>query len=87
MPSGLPRPEALIKRFHASHYMNGLHEVVRCDEQALNINLKRIIKNLIRPGRELISQTIRATNFASGCRVKVHTDRTRFGNATRIFSF
>jgi hypothetical protein len=25
----LPRPQALIKKFHASHYMKGLHEVVR----------------------------------------------------------
>jgi hypothetical protein len=24
----LPRPQALIKKFHASHYMKGLHEVV-----------------------------------------------------------
>jgi hypothetical protein len=26
--TGLPRPQALIQ-FHASHYMKGLHEVVR----------------------------------------------------------
>ena len=26
--------QALIKRFHASHYMKGLHEVVHRDEQA-----------------------------------------------------
>ena len=25
----LPRPQALIKKFHANHYMKGLHEVVR----------------------------------------------------------
>jgi hypothetical protein len=29
----LPRPQALIKKFHASHYMKGLHEVVHRDEQ------------------------------------------------------
>jgi hypothetical protein len=26
--SQLPRPQALIKKFHMSHYMKGLHEVV-----------------------------------------------------------
>ena len=26
--------QALIKKFHASHYMKGLHEVVHRDEQA-----------------------------------------------------
>ena len=33
----LPRPQALIKRFHASHYMKGLHEVVHRDEQAQGV--------------------------------------------------
>jgi hypothetical protein len=28
----LPRPQALIKKFHASHYMKGLHEVEHCDK-------------------------------------------------------
>jgi hypothetical protein len=32
--SGLPRPQALIKKFHACHYIEGLHEVVHRDEQA-----------------------------------------------------
>ena len=30
----LPRPQALTKKFHASHYMKGLHEVVHRDEEA-----------------------------------------------------
>ena len=30
----LPRPQALIKKIQASHYMKGLHEVVHRDEQA-----------------------------------------------------
>jgi hypothetical protein len=33
----LPRPQALIKKFHASHYMKGLHEVVHRDEQAQGV--------------------------------------------------
>jgi hypothetical protein len=33
----LPRPKALIKIFHASHYMKGLHEVVHRDEQAQGV--------------------------------------------------
>ena len=33
----LPRPQALIKKFHASHYMKGLHEVVHHDEQAQGV--------------------------------------------------
>jgi hypothetical protein len=35
--STLPRPQALIKKFHASHYMKGLHEVVHRDEQAQGV--------------------------------------------------
>ena len=30
----VPSPLALIKRFHTSHYIKGLHEVVHRDEQA-----------------------------------------------------
>ena len=33
----LPRPQALIKKFHASHYMKGLHEVVHRDEQSQGV--------------------------------------------------
>jgi hypothetical protein len=33
----LPRPQALIKTFYASHYMKGLHEVVHRDEQAQGV--------------------------------------------------
>jgi hypothetical protein len=32
-----PRPQALIKKVHASHYMKGLHEVVHRDEQAQGV--------------------------------------------------
>ena len=35
--TSLPRPQALIKKFHASHYMKGLHEVVHRDEQAQGV--------------------------------------------------
>jgi hypothetical protein len=35
--NNLPRPQALIKKFHASHYMKGLHEVVHRDEQAQGV--------------------------------------------------
>jgi hypothetical protein len=34
----LPCPQALIKRFHASHYTNGLYEVVRRDYQRSDQN-------------------------------------------------
>ena len=33
----LPPPQALIKKFHASHYMKGLHKVVHRDEQAQGV--------------------------------------------------
>jgi hypothetical protein len=33
----LPRPQALIKIFHASHYMKSLHEVVHRDEQTQGV--------------------------------------------------
>jgi hypothetical protein len=36
-PLLLPRPQALINKVHASHYMKGLHEVVHRDEQAQGV--------------------------------------------------
>jgi hypothetical protein len=35
--SDLSRPQALIKKLHANHYMKDLHEAVHRDEQAQGV--------------------------------------------------
>jgi hypothetical protein len=46
----LPRPQALIKKVHASHYMKGLHEVVHRVEQAqgvMGLRHRKVTRTLI----------------------------------------